>query len=246
MIRHDPVTHAAEASPIQTKGLRPYFTEANVERLTGIMYPKKIKKGSRLFWEGDKADYLYYIKQGRVKLTKSSDNGSFFTLYLYREGDLISSGDCMAEAVHLLGAEAVEDCELGLIQRKDLEVLLWQHGDLAVEFMRWQSTMHMLTQTKFRDLLMFGKPGALSSLLIRLNNTYGEPSGAYSRISVKLSNTEMAEMIGSTRESVNRMLSDLKKEAVIDMVNGHLLIKDLAYLRGICHCDNCPQHICRV
>lgn len=246
MIHHYPVNHTSDAAPIQPRGLQQYFTEENVERLTGIMYSKKVKKGSCLFREGDKAEYLYYIKQGRVKITKSADHGGSFTLYLHHDGDLIGYGDVLADSAYLLGAEAIEYCDLGLIQRKDLEVLLWQHGDLAVEFMRWQATMHRLTQTKFRDLMMFGKPGALCSLLIRLNNSYGEPFGEYSRISVKLNNTEMAEMIGATRESVNRMLNDMKKENILDIVNGHFIIKDLAYLRDICHCENCPKQICRV
>ncbi|MFC3341383.1 Crp/Fnr family transcriptional regulator [Paenibacillus abyssi] len=217
-----------------------------MERLAGIMYPRKIMKGSNLFWEGDKAEYIYYIKKGRLKMTKTSDEGSSFTLYLHHEGDLLGYGNVMTESVHFLGAEVTEDCELGVIQCKDLEVLLWQHGDFAVEFMRWQGTMHQLVQTKLRDLMMFGKPGALCSLLIRLNNSYGEPYQAYSRITVKLNNTELAEMIGATRESVNRMLSDMKKEGAVYTENGHLIIKDLAYLRGICHCENCPKHICRV
>jgi len=228
------------------EGLRQFFSEENVERLNGIMYAKRVKKGSSLFWEGDPADYLYYLHKGRAKVTKTSDEGSTLTLYLHHAGDLIGYGDCLSESAHLLGAEAIEDCELGVIQRKDLEVLLWQHGDLAVEFMRWQGMIHMLTQTKFRDLMMFGKPGALCSLLIRLNNSYGEPCGGGSRISVKMNNTEMAEMIGATRESVNRMLSDMKKDGIIDLDGGHVVIKDLDYLRNVCHCDNCPKHICRV
>ncbi|UUZ85022.1 helix-turn-helix domain-containing protein [Paenibacillus sp. P26] len=103
-----------------------------------------------------------------------------------------------------------------------------------------------MTQTKFRDLMMFGKPGALCSLLIRLNNSYGEACGKHHRIAVKMNNTEMAEMIGATRESVNRMLSEMKKEDVIDMESGHVIIKDLDYLRDVCHCENCPKDICRL
>jgi CRP-like cAMP-binding protein len=241
------VSDSVEQAVKQREGINQFFSEENFERLTGVMYAKRVKKGSTLFWEGDAADYLYFIHKGRVKISKTADEGSMLTLNLHHEGDLIGYGDCLSESAHLLCAEAIEDCELGVIQRKDLEVLLWQHGDLAVEFMRWQGMMHLLMQTKFRDLIMFGKPGALSSLLIRLHNTYGEPYEANSsRISIKMNNTEMAEMIGSTRESVNRMLSDMKKDQVIDLVIGHVIIKNLAYLRDVCHCDNCPKHICRV
>ncbi|GIP21152.1 Crp/Fnr family transcriptional regulator [Paenibacillus sp. J22TS3] len=230
----------------QDGGIQQFFSQENQELLRGIMYPKHVEKGSNLFWEGDAADYLYYVRKGRIKVTKSADDGKEFTLYMHHKDDLIGYGDVLSESVHLLSAVAIEDCDLGVIQRKDLEVLLWQHGDLAVEFMRWQGATHMLTQTKMRDLLMFGKTGALCSLLIRLNNSYGEPCGEHRRITIKINNTEMSDMIGATRESVNRMLSDMKKEGIIDLVDGHIVIHDLEYLRNVCHCDNCPAHICRV
>src|SRR5690606_22370664 len=122
--------------------------------------------------------------------------------------------------------ETAEDSVLGIIQQKDLEVLLWQHGDFAVEFIKWLSQIHRITQTKFRDLMMFGKPGALCSMLIRLSNTFGKPFGDGILITTRLTNNELAEMIGATRESVNRMLSDLRKQNVIDYHNSLIVIKD--------------------
>jgi CRP/FNR family transcriptional regulator len=109
--------------------------------------------------------------------------------------------------VQSFSAEVTADCEIDVIQQKDLEVLLWQHGDLAVEFMKWMGLMHRMTESKFRDLMMYGTPDALCSLLIRLSNSYGVPKGEYTLINYKINNTEMADMIGATRESVNRMLN---------------------------------------
>ena len=104
-----------------------------------------------------------------------------------------------------------------------------------------------MTQTKFRDLMMFGKPGALCSTLIRLHNTYGEPrEDGGVPIGKKLTNTELADMTGATRESVNRMLSDLKNAGVVTNDNGYIVIEDLQYLKDLCHCENCPVDICRI
>lgn len=167
-------------------------------------------------------------------------------MYLHQQGDLLGQMDPFQDSVHGFSAEITEDAQVGIIQRKDLEVLLWQHGDLAVEFMKWMGMMHRLTQTKFRDLMMFGKPGALCSLLIRLSNSYGKMKDGQIVITLKINNTEMADMIGATRDSVNRMLSDLKKEKVVDYTNGCFIIKDLPYLRDVCHCENCPKEICRM
>jgi CRP/FNR family transcriptional regulator len=124
--------------------------------------------------------------------------------------------------------------------------LLLQHGDLAVEFMKWIGLMNRLTQSKLRDLMLSGKLGILCSLLIRLGNTYGIEQGGRILISNKLTNSELADMIGTTRESVNRILGDLKKAGVISYEDGHIVIQDLDYLRDTCQCENCPKEICRV
>ncbi|TXK76628.1 Crp/Fnr family transcriptional regulator [Paenibacillus sp. N3.4] len=228
------------------KGIMNFFSEESFERLQSIMYVKHAAKGDYLFWEGDTADKLYYVIQGGVRITKLSDTGKSFILYLHQAGDLFGQMDPFQNSLQSFSAEVTEDCKIGVIQRKDLEVLLWQHGDLAIEFMKWMGLMHRMTESKFRDLMMYGKPGALCSLLIRLSNSYGIPNGKHTLINYKISNSEMADMIGATRESVNRMLSDMKKEDAVEFHNGQIMIKNAAYLRDICHCENCPLEICRM
>ncbi|RJE86951.1 Crp/Fnr family transcriptional regulator [Paenibacillus sp. 1011MAR3C5] len=230
----------------QPEGLAPLLSQESFEKLQGIMYVRHFEKGSCLFWEGDAANHLYYIMDGRVRTTKSADNGRTLTLYLHQQGDLIGQMDPFQDSVHNFSAEVTEDVQVGVIQRKDLEVLLWQNSDLAIEFMKWMGLMHRLTQTKFRDLIMFGKTGALCSLLIRLSNSYGKEIEDGIIIDLKINNTELADMIGATRESVNRMLSELKKDNVIYNQHGHMVIKDIAYLREVCHCENCPKEVCRM
>ncbi|NOU73493.1 cyclic nucleotide-binding domain-containing protein [Paenibacillus sp. LMG 31458] len=227
-------------------GILASFSEENFHKLQSIMYVKHAEKGDYLFWEGDVADKLYYVIKGGVRITKLSETGKSFIISLHQAGDLFGQIDPFQNSVQSYSAEVTADCEIGVIQRKDLEVLLWQHGDLAIEFMKWMGLMHRMTETKFRDLMMYGKPGALCSLLIRLSNSYGVPNGEHTLINYKINHTEMADMIGATRESVNRMLSDMKKEDALEIQNGHIVIKDLTYLRDVCHCENCPKEICRM
>ncbi|CAG7625872.1 Crp/Fnr family transcriptional regulator [Paenibacillus allorhizosphaerae] len=231
---------------IQRRGIDQVLSVESLDKLKSIMYTKRVEKGAYLFWEGDAADKLYFVISGRVRTTKTSDSGRSFTMYLHQQGDLFGQLDPFQDSVHSFSAEVTESGSIGIIQRKDAEVLLWQHGDLAIEFMKWMGLMHRLTQTKFRDLLMFGKPGAICSLLIRLSNTYGVTTEHGIYIDLKINNSEMADMIGATRESVNRMLSDLKKEEVIEYQDGHVVIKKLEFLRNICQCEHCPKEICRM
>ncbi len=228
------------------KGIFKYFSEENIERLQSIMYPMKAEAGTFLLWEGDLADKMYFIRSGRVKIHKATEEGRDLILSVLQKGDLIMEMGGDDDALFSFGAEVAESAQIGIMQRKDLEVLLYQHGDLAVEFMYLMGLQHRTAQSKFRDLLLYGKPGALASTLIRMSNSYGVESEDGIRIGLKLTNHEIADMIGATRESVNRMLSEWKSEGIVRIDEGKITILQLERLRRICNCADCPAEICRI
>jgi len=230
-------------------GADAFFTADHRKLLEGLMYPKKAEAGSYLFMEGDTSGKLFYVRSGRVKLTKTTDEGRNINLSIQRQGDLIGDLSVTGDGVYPYSAEVLEDAEFGVIQEKDLEILLYRHGDFAVAFTKWMSLQHRATQSKFRDLLLFGKPGALASTLIRLCNTCGVATKDGIRLTAKLTNTELADFIGSTRESVNRLLSDFKSDGIIDMSGGIITVKSLNDLKAICQCPSypaCPREVCRI
>lgn len=106
---------------------------------------------------------------------------------------------------------------------------------------------HMRKQhSKFRDLLLYGKKGALYSTLIRLANSYGKEMDGGILISVPLTNQELANYSATVRESLNRMLSELRKSDIIEY-RGHLIfIKDIDYLKEAIQCENCGREICNI
>ncbi|WNB93189.1 Crp/Fnr family transcriptional regulator [Bacillus sp. NEB1478] len=223
------------------------FSKQSFQYLENIMYPKVIEKDHYLFLDSDKAEQLYYVKKGQIKITKLTEDGKELVLYIFQEGDLIGELGITPDSRYNYSARATRHCELGVIQQQDLETIIWQHGDVAVEFMRWMSNMHAITRSKFRDLMLYGKKGALCSTLIRLANSYGimTPTGIV--ISQPFTNNDLAELVGTTRETVNRMLSTLKKEGVISIEGeGKLKIRKLNDLKEACSCENCPVEICRI
>ncbi|WP_018755086.1 Crp/Fnr family transcriptional regulator [Paenibacillus terrigena] len=231
---------------VERTGNTSVFSDTNFNRLSVVMKERIFPEGSHLFWEGDPTDKLFYISKGRVKITKSTDEGKELIMYMYQAGDLVGNVDPFNQGKHSFTAEVMEETEIGIVEQKDLELLLCQHCDFSIEFMKWMGQHHRLTQTKFRDLMLYGKPGALCSTLIRLSNSYGEPHGEHTIINKKVTHTDLSNMIGATRESVNRMLSDLRKKDAIEYEGGLIVIKDVAQLQEICHCEKCPLSICRI
>ncbi|WP_438434491.1 Crp/Fnr family transcriptional regulator [Gorillibacterium sp. sgz500922] len=223
------------------------FSEENFSILREIMYEQKFPIGSHLYWEGDLADKLFYLKSGRVKITKSTDEGKELILYMHQSGDMLGQIDPFHNSRQAFSATALEECTVGLLQQSDLEILIWQHGELAIDFMKWMGLTHRVTQAKFRDMVMYGKPGALCSTLLRLAHTYGRKTeNGGLMITKKLTHSELSDMIGATRESVNRMLNDLRKKDAVDYDNGYIVVKNEEFLQTICHCESCPNAVCRV
>ncbi|MCM2603811.1 helix-turn-helix domain-containing protein [Rossellomorea marisflavi] len=90
------------------------------------------------------------------------------------------------------------------------------------------------------------KKGALYSTLIRLSNTYGDRREDGILIGISLTNQDLADFCGASREVVNRMLHDLKDNGVITMNKGFITIHKLDRLKETIDCDQCPQCVCQI
>ena len=230
-------------------GFDSFFSREQFEKIRALMHYKHAEAGTLLFWEGEPIGKMYYICSGKIKLRKSTEEGRDFILSIMQTGDLVFEPEDGIGTVHSFTAEVMEDSELGIIQWKDLESLLAQDGELAVCFIHWMALMQKITSSKFRDLLLYGKTGALASTLVRLSNSYGVRSEDGLKINLKLTNSELADFIGTTRESVNRMLSTLREKGILDIRKGYIHILDLDGLKTECECPafpGCSKEVCRI
>ncbi|WP_438445282.1 Crp/Fnr family transcriptional regulator [Gorillibacterium sp. sgz5001074] len=222
------------------------FNEQGKAYLKSVMRYRTYSSGSSIFEDGDQAGKLYWLVRGRVKLSKATADGKLVTFALYSADDLFGQWTPFMDSRHTMNAEVLEEAEIGVMDRRELEGMIARHPDFAAMMLKWLGWNQVRLESKLRDMMLYGKTGALSSVLIRLANTYGMVYGSDICISLKLTNTELAEMIGSTREGVNRMLSDMKQDGLIAYLNGHLVLKDIKALRSLCQCDRCPVEICRL
>lgn len=222
---------------------------AFVHQLAQIGTKKKMSPTeSVLFIDGEVADKLYLLESGQIKLTKATADGKELTLQVFGPGELVGMVGLFESGVTYTSTATMnEPGEVNVIQRSALEKLLLENGEFCVDFLRWMAIMNRRIQSKFRDLLLNGKIGAFYSTLIRMSNTYGEEREDGILIKLSLTNRDLAQFIGLTRESVNRMLADLKKLDVVEiMPHGYLLIKDVEYLKEAICCDDCPPEICQM
>jgi CRP-like cAMP-binding protein len=218
------------------------------ELLRSAKHTVKIRKGTFLFQEGMDADELYLILSGKVQMSKICADGKEMCFRICGSGEIIGELTLFTtEPRYLLTAKVMEDGEVAVIKKGDLERELLTNPSLAYEYMQWVSIHARRTQTKFRDLILHGKKGALYSTLIRMCNSYGVTLDNGSiLIDLTLKNQDLANFCATTRESVNRMLNALKQQGVLSIKKGKITIHDLDYLKKEIQCENCPAEICRI
>lgn len=217
------------------------------DELNSIAVDVNYPKDTILYMDGDNAENLFFIRSGSVKISKTTLEGKELTLYICKPGEMIGELALFQPNISYTStAEMLEDGTIGVISRLALEDLLTKNSRLAVEFMKWMGIAYRRNQSKFRDLMLMGKHGALYSTLVRMTNTYGIKVKDGILIDLVLTNKELANFIGTTRESVNRMLNELRKNEVISIDNGLITVHNITYLKEFLECDGCPEDICRI
>jgi CRP-like cAMP-binding protein len=216
------------------------------ELLRSAKHTTKIRKNTFLFQEGMIANELYLILSGKVQMSKICPDGKEICFCICGPEEIIGELTLFtAESRYFLTAKVIEDGEVAVIKKDDLEQQLLTNPSLTYEYMQWVSMHARRTQTKFRDLIMHGKKGALYSTLIRMCNSYGvKLNNGSILIDLTLKNQDLANFCGTTRESVNRMLNVLKQQGVLSIKKGKITIHDLDYLKQEIQCENCPVDIC--
>ncbi|MCI1693080.1 Crp/Fnr family transcriptional regulator [Aneurinibacillus aneurinilyticus] len=208
---------------------------------------RKIKKDTYLFHQGELANSMYIILAGRVQIGKTDAEGKELTLRICQKNDIV--GELILFADHpkyVFSAKCLENGEVGVINRETIEKKLLENRDVAFEFMKWMSDHFRRTQTKFRDLVLNGKKGALYSTLIRMANSYGIKIKDGILIDLSISNRELANFCGSTRENINRTLQELRTQNILSLKEQKIIIHDLERLKELNHCDDCSVDICNI
>ena len=186
----------------------------------------KLSKGEFLFREGDKAEYFYIVTSGRMSIKKFEASGHTFALRLIEKDNVLGEVPLFEDGkrTYVFNAIAREPATVYAIRYDVLEPYVEVDSKLLMTLMHIM-TLHMRRQeSKYRDLILYGKKGAFYTTLIRLANSYGVKREDGIFIDVALTNQELAEFAATSRESLNRMLSELRKLGYVAYDKHHIVI----------------------
>ena len=190
-----------------------------------------IKKGNPIFEEGEITNGIYCIKDGVCKLSKLSSNGKEQIVKLVKSGELLGQRSMISEEPANLSAVALEDMEVCFIPKKEILQFFSQNNDFSMNVMKTicddlkEADAHMV------NLAQKNVKERLAGTLIYLEENFG--ADADGTLSLQLSREELAGMIGTATESCIRMLSELNKSGLINLVGKHIQITDKNKLRRL-------------
>ncbi len=197
--------------------------EETLKRLERIAEQRQYRRRQVVHFADQPGDYLYLLCTGRVKIARVSEQGRELTLYLLEDGAVFGeTGLLEANETYELMAETLEDSLVVALRRSDILAALQESLPATQELLRLVSERRQMAENQVADLVFLEVPKRLAKLLLRLQGGRGGRNGHMLR--AKLTHQELANIIGSTRETTTLILNDFKRQGLIEFMGRKIVI----------------------
>jgi len=230
-MRNTPPVTSAEESAVGLLRRVPLFAELDegeLERFSRVAIPRSYPEGTRVFHEGDHSDACYIVKSGTFRVTREHPDGRAITLATLSEGDIVGElamldGEVRSASVETLGGEG----ELLALPASDVRSLLERHPEITVKFVaaltrRLRAANERISRQSFQTV-----PSRVAGVLSQMVAEEGEDGR---QVTIRMNQADLAQLAGTSRESVSRFLADLERSGVVKAGRGQVTILEPAKL----------------
>lgn len=226
-------TQAEKRELFQGNFLLGRLNSQEIDALLAYTRVERYRAGREIFSKDSPGDSMMAVLKGRVKISSLSPEGKEIVLNIISPGEIFGEIALLDGKERTADATAMDDCELLVLSRRDFLPFLERHADICLLLLsvlceRLRRTSEQLEDVTFRHL-----QSRLAKTLLRLGRSAGAPKGRALRIDLKLSQRDLANIVGATRESINKHLQLLQRSGVIGHDGGAIVIKDVAALERL-------------
>ena len=184
------------------------------EGRNSMLFPKK----QTIFTQGDAADAVFYIQQGKVRLTVASKSGKAATIGILGVGSFFGEGALAGQALRMGSAEAMTDCSVQRIEKKSMMAVLHREQTLSDVFVTYLLARNIRYEEDLVDQLFNSSEKRLARVLLMLAH-FGK-EGVPETVVPNISQETLAEMVGTTRARVNFFMNRFRKLGFIHYNGG--------------------------
>ena len=204
----------------------PRVDHPEFKRLERVSRQVNLRRRQPVYLPGDAAEAVYIIQKGRVKLSRVSEDGKEFTMAIMTEGDIFGELEVLEGTSRDMMAEAIEDSIVTVINGHEFQMTLRENSDLSLEITKLIGTRMKKIENRMEDLFFREVPARLARLLIELSCKWRDPVEGGIRLSFRITHQELANLIGSTRETVSAAMSNFKKQGLIQQDHRQITISN--------------------
>jgi CRP-like cAMP-binding protein len=176
-----------------------------------------LKRKDTLFNENDAVRGLYCIQSGKVKLFKTTIDEKQQILNVVEPGYLLGHASLFTQRPHTFTAEALEDCEVCFWEQEGFLSILQTNASVTLKLMKQLSAALNRSEDQVLDLAYKTVRGRFSAFLLTLMKKFGVLENNAYRLDIYLSRQELSQAVGSTEETIVRLLSEFRKDGLIEM-----------------------------
>ena len=199
-------------------------TPEEMEELARMTRMESVKKRTAIFLPGDPSQQVYLLKEGRVKISRISEGGREITLALLEPGEIFGELDILDDSPRDTLAEALDDSQLCVIHKALFLAMIRRRPELSLRLTKLIGFRLKRIESRVEDLIFRDVPARLAHLLLELSKNHGKATGQGILLQIKITHQEMANLIGSIRETVSAVLGDFKKEGLLAFEGRRLIL----------------------
>ncbi|MBN8871681.1 MAG: Crp/Fnr family transcriptional regulator [Rhodospirillales bacterium] len=198
--------------------------ESERDAVLQMAVERRFRRGQTIFQKGDTGTSMMAVLQGRVRISAVSVDGKELTLNVIDRGEIFGEVALLDGKPRSADAHALEDAVLLALERRVFLPFLQANNDLLLRLLAVLCDRLRRTSVALEELALFELPVRLARVLVQLADAYGRPSEVGTRIGLRLSQRDLATLVASSRESVNKQLRAWQKLGVLDMDGGHIVL----------------------
>lgn len=187
-------------------------------------------RGEFIYMPGDRADVVYILRQGRVKLSVLSESGKEIAIDIIQPGEIFGEFALVDESLRSNMAQALDDILLWVFSKRDFTQLIASQPKLALSYIRLVGDRRRRMEKKLSDITSKAVSARVCELLHELATSAEIETTGHDYL-VPLTHHDVASLIGAARQTTTTVLNDLERRAIIELGRGWIRIKRLKELQ---------------
>jgi CRP/FNR family transcriptional regulator, cyclic AMP receptor protein len=209
------------------------LSETEIDALLKYSRVECYPVGEEIFPKDSPGNCLMLVLRGRVRVSSISVAGREIVLNIFNAGEIVGEIAVLDGGPRTCDAVAMTDCELLVLNRRDLMPFLEKHVDICLMLIKMLCERLRHTSQQVEDVVFRDVEQRIAKALLELCGRFGRPQGDGGERHLHLSQSELATIIGITRESVNKQLKAWQRAGIVDVAKESILIINPAALEEL-------------